>query len=990
MSGTITTASAGGSGSGSAAGPARLSVSTVRQFVAARSALCDGAVRVMLLRAAPQWDGAAVQQTTGGTQVRVAVAPSVLAVHEQILNHLDAPARPEPCVLVVLTDRENTELDPGLLARVYGRRIRSVDNWEVVQEAFGASGLDTRLRGETWAAEALLDAAGSRPWRSIGRGVLSRDEALTRLARRRLQLDGDNVDVPGGRTLPGGRTFAGEADRVDPVALFRWTLTPDGPDLLRELRGPERAGLARFLAEPEQGGSTGKLISALVDAEHGADAAAYAVVCATLWGHAEADHDLYRARGRAERWLGEQPPAQGDELDRLLSSFARSGEAYVRGLMDRGEHRLADPVLARAAQLVAQFGAQGAAAASPLLPAGLDARFTAAGHALAGSSTEAVTASVIALGEHALATVDGETRARIERVRMAVRLRRWLAGDPLGRNSQAGNPLDNIASVTDGIHRQLHELGWVDRALEHLEAGGDPDSALADAYSRIGDLVREKRRMLDHSFGERLAVWTADGTSPGTMLTVETLLKRVVAPVVAEQGRRVLLLLLDGMSAAIAAELGEELREQWAEFDPLPEAHGSPVRRAVAAALPTLTSVSRTSLFAGRLMKGDQSDEKRIFPQHSFWKGAPAAVFHKDDLRGPDTGSPFSAALGEALADERTHVAVVLNTVDDRLGKEQKLGDGAWHAKEIGGLEPLLRAARANGMTVLLTSDHGHVIERRGNKLDAPIGTIGSARHRAPGGPLAAAEVELAGPRVVWPEPGSRIVALRDHDARYTALKAGYHGGATLAEFAIPLLALLPFGVQPPEEWRELGSPSPWWWSDDMAVATESAAGDGAVAVPDTAASRSRGKQNKKAATPVAEGVIGLFGEEELAPLAPQESAAPAAEPETVPAPAQNPAAALVERLIATELYEAQLELLARKPRDRTVLPKALAALVEAGTLPMTALAERAGQPVSRAPGFAATLAQLLNYDGAQILEILPDNRTLRLHRAQLIEQFDL
>lgn len=93
---------------------------------------------------------------------------------------------------------------------------------------------------------------------------------------------------------------------------------------------------------------------------------------------------------------------------------------------------------------------------------------------------------------------------------------------------------------------------------------------------------------------------------------------------------------------------------------------------------------------------------------------------------------------------------------------------------------------------------------------------------------------------------------------------------------------------------------------------------------------------------------------------------------------------------MATELYQAQLDLLARKPRDKTVLPKALVALVEAGTLPMTALAERAGQPATRAPGFAATLAQLLNYDGAQILEILPDNRTLRLHRAQLIEQFGL
>ncbi len=524
--------------------------------------------------------------------------------------------------------------------------------------------------------------------------------------------------------------------------------------------------------------------------------------------------------------------------------------------------------------------------------------------------------------------------------------------------------------------------------MEHLDAGGDADDVLADAYSQIGAQVRAKRRELDRAFSERLAVWTADRTTPGAMLTVESFLDQVVAPVVACPGRRVLLLLVDGMSAAIAAELGEELRGHWSEFDPLQNAAGAPARRAVAAALPTLTAVSRTSLFAGTLMKGDQNDEKRLFPQHPCWNGAPAAVFHKDDLRSPDTGSPFSTALTDALADGHTHVAVVLNTVDDRLAKEQKLGDGTWEAKEIGGLEPLLRAARANDMTVLLTSDHGHVVERRSSKLDVTGAAVGSARHRNPGGPVTPAEIELAGPRVVWPEPGSQIIALRDHDTRYTALKAGYHGGATLAEFAIPLLALLPFGAEPPTGWRELGDPAPSWWVEDAAKAIGADAG----AMPDTSVTRPRRKQTTKAAPPVSEGAISLFGEDAVALAAPQEPASPAAEPVTVPASAaaEDAAAALVERLMATELYQAQLDLLARKPRDKAVLPKALAALVEAGTLPMTALAERAGHPATRAPGFAATLAQLLNYDGAQILEILPDNRTLRLHRAQLIEQFGL
>ncbi|GHF24526.1 hypothetical protein GCM10010218_01330 [Streptomyces mashuensis] len=966
MSGTVTTA-----------GPARVPAGTVRQYLDGRSRLGDGRVRVLLLRAAPAWDAPAVQETAGGLQVRVAVAPSVLAVHEQILAHLDAATPPDPKVLVVLTDREDTDIDPALLARVYGGQIRSVDNWQVVQDAFGARDIDGRLRGETWVAEALLDVAATRRWPSLGKSLLARDEALIRLARRRLRLGRHDTDELGGAAV------FDDGDRIDAATLFRWTLTPGGPGLLRDLRGPERAGLSRFLAEPEQAGSAGKIITALVDAGHGTDAAAYAVVCAALWGHAEADHDLYRARGRAERWLGEQPPAQGDELDALLASFGHSGEAYVRGLVDRGEHRLADPVLSRAAQLVVQFGAQAAAAASPLLPAGLEARFTAAGHALAHGAGEVVTDAVTALADHALAA-DSATQARIERVRMAARLCQWLAT----------GPGTDIASVADGIDRQIRELGWVDRALEHLEAGGDPDPVLADAYSRIGAQVRDKRREVDHAFSERLAVWTADGTAPGAMLTVETFLNRVVAPVVACPGRRVLLLLVDGMSAAIAAELGEELRRQWAEYDPLTDAPGAPARRAVAAALPTLTAVSRTSLFAGTLMKGDQNDEKRLFPQHPCWNGAPAAIFHKDDLRGPDTGSPFSTALAEALADERTNVAVVLNTIDDRLAKEQKLGDGAWLVKEIGGLEPLLRAARANGMAVLLTSDHGHVIERRGTRIDAAGAAVGSARHRSPGGPLASAEIELSGPRVVWPEPGSRIVALREHDTRYTALKAGYHGGATLAEFTIPLLALLPFGAEAPTGWRELGDTAPSWWSADAqaAAAAEAGPGTGAEtsAMPDAAGERSRRKQSKKAAPAATEGAIGLFGEDEVTPPALQDAAGPTVGTAPGPDRAEDPAVALVERLMATDLYQAQLDLLARKPRDKSVLPKALAALVEAGTLPMTALAERAGQPATRAPGFAATLAQLLNYDGAQILEILPDNRTLRLHRAQLIEQFGL
>ncbi len=100
---------------------------------------------------------------------------------------------------------------------------------------------------------------------------------------------------------------------------------------------------------------------------------------------------------------------------------------------------------------------------------------------------------------------------------------------------------------------------------------------------------------------------------------------------------------------------------------------------------------------------------------------------------------------------------------------------------------------------------------------------------------------------------------------------------------------------------------------------------------------------------------------------------------------------ALVERLLASETFQGQVELLARKPQtgqDRSAPSSSL--LDAGGTLPVTALAQRVDYPPSRADGFAAVLRQLLNYDGVQVLETLPDGRTLRLERDLLRDQFDL
>lgn len=961
-------------GTGKGASAVRLNIATITQYLSSQSRLADsltggGRWRVVLLRSSPQWDGPTEPTWGEGRRARIAVAPSPLAVHELVLGHLAAAAE-VPKVLVVLTDREQTELDPAILARAHKQRIETVDSWNVVQDAFGAAHIDSRLKDTNWAAEALLDATPPGGWPPLAGGVLSRRAALSALALRRLRLGRYDTDREQGTDQTQG------GDNLDTHTLLRWSLTPGGPERLLALRGPERTGLSAFLSEEDQAGPAGRALLALVEAEHGVDAVPFGLVCAALWLHAEGDAQTYQARGRAERWFGEEPPAVGEAVDVLVAAFGQACEEFVKALLGMGRadgdeesareaRRITGTVLDRAGSLARQFGAGTAVEASPVLAAGLNARFVAAGRALASGDPRAIAQAVRALDTHELAG-DPDARVRIERAQMGQRLAQWLATDPAVE----------AETVAAAVERHSAETGWVDQALEHIEAGGDPDPGLKAAYDTLGTRARERRRKIDQSFARTLAGWTSAGTDPGSMLTVESFLSRVVKPVLTSKaGRRVLLLVLDGMSAAIAAELGEELRRQWAEYDPVPDLGGRPPRRrAMAAALPTLTAVSRTSLFAGKLMAGAQADEKRLFPAHRFWGGAPAAVFHKDDLRGETVGDSFGPGLTEALADERTHVAVVLNTVDDRLSKEQKLGDGAWRLDQIGKLRELLRVAAGQGMAVILTSDHGHVVDRHGVKVDGQ--GIASARHRTPGGPLGETEITLSGSRVVWPEPGAKIVALWDADSRYTSQKAGYHGGASLAEFTIPILAFLPFGAEPPKGWRELGDQRPGWWPLEASAIRTTPTPVEAATVPTKAARPSKALQRQ---AELAEMHNALF----------DVHLAPGGDDALLTPRLSSPNDAMLDELLRSETFQSQVGLLARKPPMDKV-EEAMRTLLDTGTLPATALAQRVGYPATRADGFAAVLRQLLNYDGVQVLETLPDGRTLRLHTGLLRDQFEL
>ncbi len=361
-------------------------------------------------------------------------------------------------------------------------------------------------------------------------------------------------------------------------------------------------------------------------------------------------------------------------------------------------------------------------------------------------------------------------------------------------------------------------------------------------------------------------------------------------------------------------------------------------RGALLAALPTLTTHSRTSLLTGTLTSGTQVDEKRAFPALT---GGP--LFHKDDLRAP-AGAALAPTVAAAIAAGDRMVGVVLNTVDDALAKADP-DSMAWTVESVAHLKALLGAAAAAGRVVVVTSDHGHVVERGGSAQPTP-----GAENRwrpASTGPAGPHEVLLSGPRVL--AGGGQVIAPWVEDHRYAAKAAGYHGGASPAEVCIPFVILARENQSAPTGYEVAGPQAPTWWER----------GATPVTTPPTDKPRRRAPE-------VSKGQESLF----------------------TPTPA-DPVADLVDRVLASDTYARQRARARRAAIRDDVVRVVLGQLVAGGG--------RAGRrEIATAAGFAenrfdqhfAVLARMLNVDRYQIIAPDPDGFTVLLDVDLLRRQF--
>ncbi|MBT2411743.1 BREX-2 system phosphatase PglZ [Streptomyces sp. ISL-12] len=854
-----------------------------------------------------------------GTTYRVHVTDqdSPLGIADAWRQHTADTAAGADSVLVVTGHVPADQLGWDLRGHAVRRRPLAVERAGIVKQLFGAGDLDTRMVRENWLLDALLEAEPTGGWPRVG-SVLTRDRALRALLAARVGL---------------GETSDDSLD-LDAETLFDWSRTPAGPRRFAELPEPERAGLAEWLAEVT--GPAAATLLALAADGRGGDAlplgalASAALACpsaadagfalGTLFGQALSTFDALTpyaaaATGVLTRWIAQAEAGGGAGAD---------ARARVLAVLERADQ------LAGTAQLTGLLAGDG------LLPSGYRNRLRTLAAALDGSPGPAQ-AALRDLAGHQLAGIHADST---ERARTAVRLLRWL-----------DQPQPVPGSVGPSVRHHLESTGWADLALGILAEGdASRDSEVGEAYHRLISRVQERRRRLDEDFAALLATWTetASQPAPNGALLIEDVLAEAAAPL-AREGGRPLIVVLDGMSADVAVELASGLDPRaWTEIVPTAPAGRRPGRLAAVAMLPTITRVSRASLLSGAPAEGGQDVERAGFT--TFWKRRrrESVLLHKGGYEGT-AGHRLAPELLSALADDTKIVGVIVNTIDDALADGREGGRARWRIGDIARLADLLDAARGAGRPVLLVSDHGHVLDRS-PRATGPTAAeeVRGARWRR--GPAQAGEVELAGPRVR--AEGGRLTAAWRDDLRYTARQAGYHGGASLAEVCVPVLAFVPSGSDIPAGWTALPAESTapdWWHGTDTASAQEP--------VP---ASRGKGARRQQ---PQSEGLF--------------------------PQPGHGSAG---DRTVRSKAFETQREFVRNAPGNTAVAAALDALLAAGGKLSPAAVAAAAqaatGKSERNPQRFVTMLERLLNIDGYPVLQLVESGRTVHLDRELLRQQF--
>jgi len=852
----------------------------------------------------------------GGAELRVdgkclpvAFCTSALQISEALTSH-DSAGPP----LVIVTNLEDGHLSLDVRARFAGRQLCRIDRWEMVRDGFRARQLDPRLPSQGWLADALLQQMPEGGYPPVASGLLDADTVWTHLLQRHLGL-------------PGGRP--------DAVTLVTWSLALENLRRYKALHPEFRAGLRQRIADAA--GAVGVALLDTLDAGYGAWLLPIGLVCEILYAaDGQGQIGIAQARARLEPYIAGR--ALSSEMGRAWFDTAQA----VLAALPNADAR---EWLERAQQLLADLKATEYRALSSVLTSGLDQRL--AGFArvltnvLSGTSTmDELEASVEHVNHHQAAAQQAD---RMARVSMALRLARYLASLP------PDPPAVSLSQMGGDYAEQGAYVDWARQVL----IAGDELQDVAQAFGLLADRVRQVREQQNKRFAELLAVWSK-GPSPGEhLIPIEQALGTIVTKLA--EASPLLFLVMDGMSYAVFRELSEDLsRRGWMALTQQP----GRALPSLVSTVPSVTAMSRASLLTGVLRSGNSAAEKRGFAAHAGLleasrRGAPPRLFHKGELvEAGATG--VSDAVREAIRDDNQKVVgVVLNAVDDHLAKSDQLRL-VWGVNQFHFLDALLAEAHLANRVVVLTSDHGHIIEAGTSHLEGGE----DERWRSCDGDLAAEELIFEGPRVTPLTGAERIVVPWSETVRYSRKKQGYHGGATLQE------VLVPIGVYATPDrridgWEALAERRPGWWRP--------------AETPPVAAPPAPSRARRRAQPPTVAAQGNLF--------VPSPPVSSEAEQQTD----------WIGGLLGSAVFQTQRRLAGRvAPNDRVVgtFLQALDAHHDRMTRP--GLAQALGQPEFRMRGLLAGLQRLLNVDGYQVVAVDETAGTIELNRQLLNKQFEL
>jgi len=820
---------------------------------------------------------------------------------------------PTAAGLVVITPLATHEIAEDLAARLARGRVFQPEGWDIVRQLFQARETDARLGRFAWMPQSLIDGAAQGPYPPVANGFLDLETAWQAVLQRFLRIP---------------------MARPDAVALLDWSLIPDADALLDQWPATARTDVMGWLAETA--GGAGAMILGCVAAGRTADALPLGLVCGVVFApDGEGQAALGQAAIRLERFVDDRHigVSEGRAWARAAEQRVRAtGLETARPLLDRADALLRDLRVAEFAHL------------SDLLPAALDQRlrdFALALSAQVAEPTETHLAPVERQADRALRhLLMAAQPPRAERVEMARRLARWLPGAP-----------PSAASLQTAVTWQADEGAFVDWARFRL-LGGDELPELAQAYRACREALIARRNPFAKSFAQALIEWNANPpTADGRLVPVESVLERVLAPIAATHPT--LLLVMDGLSISIFRELfARSASHGWAEL--MPSDLGQPL--VGVAALPTVTEVSRASLLCGRLTLGAAAQEKTGFAScaallaHSR-TGAPPRLFHKGDLAEATNLAP---ELRAAIADPHQRaIGVVYNAVDDHLSGPDQLHQ-RWTLEDLRLLSPLLREAREARRVVVITADHGHLLEDGATQID---GGGESDRWRPGTDRRPPHEAAVSGGRVVTRDGSNAIVCLWGESTRYGGRKNGYHGGLSPQEVTVPLSVMAPSGMHL-TGWTPAPPAQPEWWE--------------LPPIP-------KAKEAQAAST----SAVRTAGRKPTAPTGQPQLFEPTEPP---PAPA---AADWISALLSGTIYASQRQLAARVALPDATMRVLLTALSErGGKLSRAALAQRLALPEIRLGGLLSVARRLLNVDQAPVLAVDEAAGTVELNVALLHQQF--